>query len=62
MISLKILLVCDLANVLEDDRQLTVIGVADVNICGIWQCMKLLMKLGAAFTFTGVNFGCGGMY
>lgn len=29
-----------------------------MSICGIWQFMKLLMKLGAAFTFTGVNFDC----
>lgn len=38
------------------------IGVPDVSICGIWQFMKLLMKLGAAFTFTAVNFDCGVMY
>lgn len=38
------------------------IGVTDVGICGIWQFMKLLVKLGAAFTFSAVNFDCVGMY
>lgn len=54
--------VFDLGNILEDDHQLIVIYVPDVNICGIWKFIELLMKLGAAFTFTDVNFCCVGMY
>lgn len=46
---------------LEDDLQLTVIGISDVNICGIWHLIKLLMRLGVACTFTGINFCCGRM-
>lgn len=38
------------------------IGVPDVNICGIWQFIKLLMKLRAVFTFTDVNYCCVGIY